>query len=268
MKVTQAEFVPLGSDAQEAALVQYRRPCPWAIAGLLLALFSFAAVFEPWLYGLPVLGLGCSIIGLYRLGKGENLLGYKAALGGLLLSWFWIAAAPIHWLTMRHLLRQEARQVAEVWFDLLRRGQPHKAYQLTVHPKSRHPFDNDQALVEYYRKNPRQHALLWEYIGNAPPRPFQPKGPNLVRTLLALADKAEIHYVGTEAQRRQDSTEELLLVYAVSFPHQGQRTTFFVGLEMKRYLLEPDQKASWQIVHAEGGIRPKILDQARTSPGS
>jgi len=266
MQQNPLDLVPLSSDAQEAALVQYRRPCPWALAGLGLALVSFTAVYEQWLYGLAVLGVGCSLVALWQLAKDDTLLGHKAAWAGLLLGCFWLAAAPAHWLTMRQLLRQEARQVAELWFDLLRQGQPHKAYQLTLHPKSRHPFDNDQALLEYYRKNPRQHALLWEYVGNSPPRPFSSEGPNVVRTLLALGEKAQIHYVGTEAQRRDDSTEEVLLVYAVTFPLQGQRTTFFVGLDMKRYLLEPDQKASWQIVHAKGGIHPKILDQAGKWP--
>ncbi|HPP52465.1 MAG TPA: hypothetical protein PK777_05910, partial [Thermoguttaceae bacterium] len=155
---------------------------------------------------------------------------------------------------------QEAKEVAETWFDLLRTGQPHKAYQLTLHPKSRQPFDREEALLAYYRQNPRQHALLWEYVGNGQPRPLQSQGPHLVRTLLALGDKADIHYVGTEAQRRQDNTDEVLLVYAVSFPLRGQRTTFFVGVDMKRYLLDREQKASWQIVRAEGGIHPRLLE--------
>lgn len=168
---------------------------------------------------------------------------------------------------MRTLIRQEAQQVAEHWFTWLRQGQPYKAYQLTLHPKSRHPMHNEKALLEYYRKNPRQHALLWEYVGNVKQQPFQPQeGPNLVRTLLALGEKAEIHYVGTEAHRRQDSTEEVLLVYAVSFPLHGQRTTFFVGLDMKRYLLEPAGKASWQIVWAKGGIHPQILNRLKIPP--
>jgi len=265
MEHNQFDLVPLSSDAQEVALVQYRRPCPWALAGLLLAVLSFTAVYEQWLYGLAVLAVGCSLVALRRLAKDETLLGHKAAWAGLMVGCFWLAAAPAHWLTMRQLLRQEARQVAELWFDLLRQGQPHKAYQLTLHPRFRHPFDNEQALLEYYRKNPRQHALLWEYVGNSQP-PFSSEGHNVVRTLLALAEKAQVHYVGTEAQRRQDSTEEVRLVYAVSFPQQGQRTTFFVGLDMNRYLLEPDQKASWQIVHAKGGIHPKILDQAERQP--
>ncbi|MCS7304826.1 MAG: hypothetical protein NZ602_06940 [Thermoguttaceae bacterium] len=268
MKENHLDFAPLSSDAQEAALVGYRRPCLWAFGGLVLGVLSFTAVYEQWLYLLPLLGLGCTGLAFWRLTRDETLTGHRAAWGGLVLACFWLAAAPAHWLTMRYLLRQEARQVAELWFDLLRQGQPHKAYQLTLHPKSRHPFDNEEALLEYYRKNPRQHALLWQYIGNVPQRPFQPEGPNLIRTLLALGDKAQIHYVGTEAHRRQDSTEEVLLVYGVSFPLHGQRTTFFVGLDMKRYLLEPDGKASWQIVQAQGGIHPKILDQIRNSSAS
>jgi hypothetical protein len=251
----------LSSDAQEEALVRYRRPSVLAIAGLVLGLLSFTALYEEWLYGLALAGLGCSLAALRALAKDKNLLGHKAAWAGLVLSWFWIAAAPAHWLLMRHLLRKEAQQVAQLWFDLLRRGEPHKAYQLTLHPQSRHPLD--ESLWDYYRQNPRQHALLWEYVGNGQPRPFQSEGPHLVRTLLALGEKAEIHYVGAEGQRRQDSSDEVLLVYAVGFPLRGQKTTFFVGLDMKRHLLQANQKASWQIVHAKGGISPRILEAGR-----
>lgn len=245
----------LPSDSQEEALVRYRRPSLLAITGLVLGILSFTALYEEVLYVLALLGVGCSVGALRALAREEHLVGRKAACAGLVLCWFWTAAAPAHWIAMRYWLRQEARQVAELWFDLLRQGEAHKAFQLTRHPNSRHPLD-DKTLLDYYRKNPREHAMLWEYVGNGERRPLQPENPSLVRTLLALGSKAEIHYVGTEAQRRQNSTEEVFQIYAVTFEQQGRRTTFFVGVELKRYLVGPKHKASWQVVQTLGGVRP------------
>ena len=67
-------------------------------------------------------------------------------------------AAPTQWFGYRWLLRREARQFADAFFEFLRQGEPHKAYQLTLHPEYRQPLD--EKLWRFYRESPHWRGEL------------------------------------------------------------------------------------------------------------
>jgi len=245
---------PLVHEAGDAEVAQYRPVSKLAVAGLIVGLLAPLAVIEPVLYFIPLLGVLLGAMALGRIARsGQPLLGRKAALVGLVLSVGLAAAAPGHWLTYRWLLRREARQFAEAWFDLLGQGQPQKAFQLTRSPDYRQPLDD--SLWDYYKENPQQHQALWNYVGNHERRPGD-DAPQLVRTLLALGPAAEVRYFATQGQGRVGGTDTVYQVYAVTYQEGGQPKTFFVGMELRRVLVKPTGRASWQITRADGGVRP------------
>ena len=82
------------------------------------------------------------------------------------------------------------------------------------------------------------------------------QAPQLVPTLLALGQKAQIRYFATEGQGRIGGTDTVYQVYAVTYEEGGKPKTFFVGLELKRMLVEPTGRAAWQIARADGGVTP------------
>ena len=245
---------PLLHEAGDAEIARYRPLSKLAVAGLIVGLLSPLAVIEPVLYLIPLAGILVGALALGRIARsGQALLGRKAALAGLVLSVGLAAAAPGHWITYRWLLRREARQFATVWFDLLRQGEPQKAFQLTVHPDYRQPLDD--SLWDYYKENPQQHRSLWDYVGNAE-RGLSDQAPPLVRTLLALGSRARVRYFATEGQGRIGGTDTVYQIYAVTYDEGGGPKTFFVSMELKRVLVKPSGVASWRITRADGGVRP------------
>lgn len=243
-------IAPRPMDWQDAEIASYRAPSVLALAALALGLVSFSAVYVPVLYAAPLAGVACGAAALWRIARNDFLLGRKAAIVGLLLSTLFAAAAPAHWWTVRWLLRSEARQVALAWFDFLRRGEPLQAFELTRNPTYRHALDD--SIWEVYKQNVGLHQQVQQYVG--PGRAGE--GPRLVRTLLALGEKAEVRYFATDGQKQIGGVDTVYQVYAVTFGPADDRTTFFVGMELKRFLVPPANKASWQIVRADGGVRP------------
>lgn len=251
---TSQEPRPLLHEAVDAETAQYRPVSKLAVAALVVGLLAPLAVIEPMLYLIPLAGILVGGLALWQIARSDRtLLGRKAALAGLVLSVGLAAAAPGHWITYRWLLRREARQFAAAWFDLLAEGQPQKAFQLTRHPDYRQPLDD--SLWSYYKENPQQHQELWSYVGNGRRGPFD-NGPQLVPTLLALGPKARVRYFGTDGQGRVDGVDTVHQVYAVTYDDGGQAKTFFVGMELKRFLAKPTGRASWRITHTDGGVRP------------
>jgi hypothetical protein len=248
---------PQLSDWQDAEIARYHAVSKLAVAGLLFGLAAFLAVIEPVLYFVPLTGIALSAAALGAIARSEqSLLGRKAALVGLALSLAVAAAAPAHWITYRHLVRREAREFALAWFDLLRGGEPQKAFQLTRHPNSRQPLG--EGLWDYYRQNPHVRMELETYV--APPDGrWGNFAPKLVRTLLALGPKAEARYFSTDLQGRIGGIDTVYQVYAVTFGEGPQRKTFFVGLEMKRLGAPSSRHAAWQITRADGGVKPLAL---------
>ncbi len=253
---------PAFTDAEAAEIARYRAVSKLAVASLILGLVSFVAVFEPFLYLVPVAGVAVGAAALAAIARNDGLLGRGAAVAGLLLSLLFAAAAPAHWITFRQLLQREARHFARAWFERLREGEPHKAFELTRHPEHRNALGD--ALWKVYAHSPHLREELENYVA---PAQYPDEPPRLVRTLLALGEQARPRYFSTDAQGRIDGVETLYQVYAVTYPEGGEEKTFFVGLEMKRYLVPPDGTASWRLVGARGGVRPAAFGPAGEEQG-
>lgn len=225
------------SDAPDADIARYHALSVLAVAGLVLGLASPSAVLDPLLWAAPICGAIVSTAALWRIAQNSFLTGRGLALGGLWLSVVFAAAGPSDWLVHRRLLRNEARQFAAVWFRDLQRGQPQKAYQLTLPPAQRQP--RNDALWDVYRNNPRWRKELRLYV-QAP----------LQRTLLALGPKATARYWGCGGQVAADGAEMVELVYAITYDDPPGKKTFFANLGLERLRLENGQ-ADWRLIHAE-----------------
>lgn len=236
------------SDSPDTDVAQYQSFSGLAVVGLIFACLSVFALVDPVAWLLPLTGTIISGLALGRIARNSPLLaGRKLALVGLLLSLFLGSAASGEWFAHRWLLRGQARQFSQVWFDLLRAEQPHKAYQLTRHPSSRQPLD--ETLWAYYRKNPQPREELDNYV-------TRPE----VRTLLALGKNDQVRYYQTEAQSRDGNREDVTLVYAITRDVSGAKTSFFVRLALERSAIQLGG-AGWRIVQSEGGIRPIAMTE-------
>lgn len=237
------------TDGPDAEIAQYRAVSGLGVAGLIFGLLGPVAMFGPLLWIVPLWGIVLCGLALWQIRQNApGLAGRKAALLGLIFSLLFGAAAPTSWLSYRWVIRREARQFAGQWFEFLRDDQPHKAYQLTLHPKSRQPLD-DQTLKGFYRPGAPGREELDNYVSL-----------RLIRTLRALGEKARVRYYQTDGQTHTGEKDVLYQIYAVTYqdPQAGKRKTFFVSLKMERLKLNTGQ-AEWQLASTEDGFKPEGL---------
>lgn len=234
-------------EAEEAQAVGYQAVSGLAVLGLVFGLLSPLALFSPAFWLAPLVGIAIGLLALDRIAQeAPALIGRKAAVAGLLLSVVFAAAAPTQWLTHRWLVRREAGVFAMAWFDMLRQHEPHKAHQLTDYPTSRRPLDD--ALWDYYTSD---WPLCQEIRGYVE----QP----LVRTLLALGDRAEVRHYQTENQTVGVDGDLVCQVYAVTYQEHGAKKTFFVRMNLERVGIRQQRRSAWRVQYAEGGIQPVAL---------
>jgi hypothetical protein len=239
---------------EEGDVAAYHAVSGLAIAGLLLGLLAPLALVSQAAWVLAIAGVVVNVVALRRIAAmAPALVGRKAALVGLTLSAIFFAAVPAGWVWCRRLVREEARQSAAIWFDYLRAGQPHKAYELTLSPGSRDRLDD--TLWDLFREDTEEWIELDRFI----------RRPE-IRTLIALRDKATVRYYDTESQWSDRDVDHVYQTYAVTFPESEGLKTFFIGLLMDRAVDPGTGHAYWQIGRVIGGVRPKWLGGSGEPP--
>ena len=234
-------------DAQDAEVTQYRVVSGLAVTGLILALFTPLACAHPLFWGLPAAAIVVCAAALGRITAAPAaMIGRKAAVAGLLLSVLFGAIACSQWLTFRCLIDWQARQFAERWFLSLRNGEPHKAHQLSEPPESRLPLD--EKLWKYYTLGSDSRRTLEGYL----------RRPE-IQSLLALGGEAVVRYYDTERIYRHSGNDAVVLVYAVTCQQQGEKTSYFLRLTVKRHPLPKSGHTYWQVLNFEGAVRPLAL---------
>jgi hypothetical protein len=122
---------PASSGSEE--IVEYRTLSLLAIVSLLMGLISLLSLFAPLLLGISFFGAAVSILALRRITASDGLLaGRGVALVGLALC---VASVGVVWgraFATRQLLTHQANEFALEWFDLLRSGQPERAFEWTT----------------------------------------------------------------------------------------------------------------------------------------
>jgi hypothetical protein len=239
---------------EEADAVAYRAVSGLALLGLLLGVFSAVALMVPLLWIAAIAGVIVNVVALRRIAThSPALIGRKAALVGVTLSAIFFAAIPADLLTYRWLLRDEARKYAATWFDYLRAGEPHKAYELTVGPMIRDRVDD--SLWEFFREGSDERSMLVNFLRKP-----------AVGALMALKDKATVRYYDTESQWSEKETDHVYQTYAVTYPDSEGLKTFFVGLVLDRTAESHTKHAFWQITRIDGGVKPKWLGGSGAPP--
>jgi hypothetical protein len=226
-------------------LTTYRPVSVPAVVGLLLALLSPAALLHPALWALPAAALIVGLAALRGIARGESQrIGVKAAVVGILVSSFVLSAAVVEWWTYRRLMVTEARQFGAEWFRFLASDQPQKAHALTIPPQYRPPLAHDDAVWEFYRTAPQWRRGLEGYVADP-----------LVRTLLALGERAEVRYFKDGGIGDNGERQVAFPVFVVTYDDAGRTTSFFVMLTLERSALE-EGRGDWQVARTQGGIVP------------
>jgi len=122
---------------------------------------------------------------------------------------------------------------------------------LTLVPQKRHALD--ERIWDFYVDSDKDKVKWFTELKNYVAPGKDEKSPNLVRSLLALGDSAEVRYLGTFDQFYVESMYIVDQLYAVTFVESGEKKTFFVTVRLARHGASGD-RATWRIVYAQGGV--------------
>ncbi|MBL9124293.1 MAG: hypothetical protein JNG90_11720 [Planctomycetaceae bacterium] len=194
-----------------------------AVVALVVGVLSFLAFVNPVMWFVPLLGLGISLVAIWRVNQyWPELAGGALAWAGLGLALLAGVAAPTQNLVRTSIAAYEAQQYADLFFEYLRKDEPQHAFQMTLESEVRQPFD--ERLWEKYRASGERTKALREFVDEP-----------TVRALLALGDRAQVRYYERERHERRAAQELFMNVYAVTWTDDaGQKRSFFVRLALVR----------------------------------
>jgi hypothetical protein len=120
------------SDEPEE-VTQYRSLSVLALISLIFGLASPLAFGMPLLIGIPLFGIGISILALHRIATSDGALtGSWMAVAGLFLCIAFAIAPFSREYVVRAIRVHEAQSFAHKWLDTLVAGHPEQAFRLTV----------------------------------------------------------------------------------------------------------------------------------------
>jgi hypothetical protein len=240
------ESTPVGSSDRPAeAEMEYRSIEPWAVGGLLLGLLSPAALLAPLLWLLPGLGILANCVALARLNRNSSRAGRGAALMGLGLSVMFALAPPVEMGTAYLLLRNQGREVADHFLEYLTHDQPEKALMLRTLPEIRQLEDP---------------WTFFRYDGDAKKDLEKFTRMPLVRTLLALGDKADVKFLQLSGIGFSGPQAQVNYWYTVTFDDAGKKKTFVVGVVLERKPVGQPGLSPWRVKDVYGPVDPYKLD--------
>ncbi|HVC98839.1 MAG TPA: hypothetical protein VND64_34560 [Pirellulales bacterium] len=191
-----------------------------AVAGFVFGLVSILTFVSLNFSFIPLLGLACSVLALRHIAVLENAMkGRRFALAGLTLSLLFGLAAPTREAILFWRMRSESRELARQWFDELKQRQPYRAFQLELPIAVRSTPDK---MAKHLSESTRR--MQFEKSSNRP----------VVQALLTLGERAQVRFFErlplADSPGPYDSND----VYAVTVEERGEKTTFFVELNMER----------------------------------
>jgi hypothetical protein len=224
---------------------EYRSIEPLAVIALLLGLFSPLAFIGPLLWLVPPLGIAASLLALGRLGRDGSRSGRSIALFGLGLSIAFGIAPAAQTASAFFLLREQPREVADAYLEFLRTDHPEKALMLRGVPDVR---EMDESWSVFQNDPSARHDL--ERFVHMP----------LVRTMLALGDKADIRFFSFNGVAINGSTGQANYFYTVTFMDHDKKKTFLVGLLMERKPTSRPGISPWRVKDFYGPVDPNKRD--------
>lgn len=237
------------SEAPDAAACeQYRSVSGLAVVGLFLGLISPLALVDPVAWLVPVAAVAVCAAAWFRIRRhATSMIGSKAAACGLVVALLCGSAAVSQWFALRWFVERQARGIAAAWFELLRDDQPLKAHQLNLIPTERKPLDED--LPGVYKLGPKNRDDLYKFLENP-----------LVRTVLALGEKADIRFYQCEDSWGPFGKENVKELFSITYTDEnGQKKTFFASVLLRRFPpnnVEGVEEINWVVADMKGGVEP------------
>ena len=228
------------NEASEAE-ASYTRPSVPALLSAFFGLSTFLVYFSAEFFFLGIIALLLSLFALWTIRNAEGgLTGTSFAYIGLSSATIALVSVAVFWSAYQYGIRREADQFFRLWFAAAQQGDIPRTreYQALYANRSKAANAEEWWNAQYQEKY--AHRAIHQYVEN-----------KLVRTLMALGDKAKVSYYKTLEVTSEREADTVVSVYAVTFPAEFDRTeTFFVKMSGKRTYPSEAQRtkaAGWRI---------------------
>ncbi len=232
-------FSTTWNDASENEETSYRRLSVTALIAFFLGILSFVIYFSVWFFFIAVIGIVLALIAVWLIRRSDGLLsGIGLAHCGLALSIISLVSVSVLWPYYIHELRLEGNRFFRIWLTALQTNNLPLAKGMGTPYWERSSIDNEEKWWKEQYADKWKHRGLHGYTDN-----------KLVRTLLALGEKADITYDKTLAAVVGDGKDTVVSVYAVTYPTEsGEKETFFIKMTGVRQFPTKDIKnAGWSL---------------------
>lgn len=195
-----------------------------SIVALVCGLASFLVFLEVWWSFLAVAAVLTALVALVAIDRSEGtLVGRRAALAGIALAVVSSVGVTAFWVGYAAVLRRDADQFARLWITTVQGNDIPRIAALTLPYWSRAEIGDSEAwwnrLTE--KSEASTHRAVHQIVDN-----------KLIRTLIALGDKATVSLYRAESIAFSPGKNVVPLVYAITFPDEtsGLPVSFLVRI--------------------------------------
>jgi len=222
---------PIQSDEQP--LAGYRSVSPVAIVAVCLGLASALILTTPLLAIVPVAGIVVSAVALRAIGSsGGQLAGRIPALCGMCLATFFLGLGMSQHLVRQTILEQRAREMSDVFLDLLQDGKSKEAHQFRQQASVR--MTAPEAIAEHYEKNAEAAKELQTFVSS----------PG-VKDLIVRGHDADVRFETITSTFHDAQTDMLVLKYSYLPAPGSARQGLWV--HMNRKFDESTKRPQWDV---------------------
>ena len=235
--MSESLFSTTWNDASENEESNYRRLSAMALVAFFFGVLSFVIYFSVWFFFIAVIGIVLALLAVWSIHRSEGLLfGGGLAHCGLALSIIALVSVSVMWPYYLYELRLEGNRFFQIWLHALRMNNIPLAKGMSSPYWERPSIDDEEQWWKSQYADKWKHRSIHGYTDN-----------KLVRTLLALGEKADITYYKTLTASVGDGKDTVVSVYAVTYlSESGEKETFFIKMTGVRQFPTKDVKnAGW-----------------------
>lgn len=232
------------SSSEPEDLAGYRPVSRAAVAALLLALLSIAALVSPLMLWAPLasLLLGGRALWSIRRSRGE-LVGRKLAVLALLVAGLFGAWGATRSIVRPQWVIAQARAHTWRWLQLVRAGELQSAHQLHLPQDDR--VAPGSSLPQHYKSNSEQQTDFASFFDSHP-----------LHEIVALGRRGELEFVANLSLRPEHSTqgrvEVILQEYRIDYEEQGAAKSLPFCVEIVRTYFSKTGEVRWHV----RGVQP------------
>jgi hypothetical protein len=224
--------------ADEKPVAEYRSLAPLAIVSVGLGIAAALILTTPLLAPIPVAGIIVALAALRSIRtSGGELTGATIAIVGLSLSTFFLGWGLSQHLGRQAVLDQRAREIADVFLDLLMQGRLREAHQFRQSPSLR--ITAPEAIAEHYEKNKEAAQELQTFSLSTG-----------VKDLVTYGKAADVRFETVASATRDGQTDTLVLRYSYA-PGSAAAERKPLWVHITRRYDDGSKRHQWEV----GGIQ-------------